>query len=257
MSVMQNDSLASGLAGQLTAFPWHEIDGASAVKRVCLFSDDELFRAGCEQVLASSADLDLRVSTGGLTQERATGFVSSVAPHAVIINVSKLTAATLTFLRELHEAREDMGIIVVYGFADQKVIADLRAVSTQVRSGFACVSRDSIASGQHLLQLVEAVADKRVLFDQRIMDQLLSAHGNGNSMADRLSHREFEVLELMATGLTNPGIADVLCLERKTIERHINSIYSKLAEASAEGHPRVNVILAYLRSAGRLDIAAA
>ena len=42
-----------------------------------------------------------------------------------------------------------------------------------------------------------------------------------------ISKREFDVLELLAAGLTNKEIAEKLCVTINTVTTHINSIYSK------------------------------
>ncbi len=44
---------------------------------------------------------------------------------------------------------------------------------------------------------------------------------------DGLSHREVEVLRLIAAGKSNAEIAEELVLSRRTVERHIPNIYSK------------------------------
>ena len=67
-----------------------------------------------------------------------------------------------------------------------------------------------------------------------------------------LSPRELEVLSLMAKGYNNRTIADVLCLEPKTIERHINGIYNKLGTTPDSKHTRVHVVTLYLRATGAL-----
>lgn len=51
------------------------------------------------------------------------------------------------------------------------------------------------------------------------------------SAADPLSHREGEVLGLLAQGLSNKEIAGVLWLSDRTVERHITSIYRKIGVA--------------------------
>ena len=43
-----------------------------------------------------------------------------------------------------------------------------------------------------------------------------------------LTDRELEVLRLLARGLSNPAIAGQLILSRKTVSRHLESIYSKI-----------------------------
>ena len=43
-----------------------------------------------------------------------------------------------------------------------------------------------------------------------------------------LSEREFEVLQLMAEGLSNQDIADQLCISLNTVKTHTSHIYQKL-----------------------------
>jgi DNA-binding NarL/FixJ family response regulator len=52
---------------------------------------------------------------------------------------------------------------------------------------------------------------------------------------DDLSRREREVLELVASGLTNEEIATRLCLSTRTIERHLSNIYVKLGVSGKSG----------------------
>jgi len=63
-----------------------------------------------------------------------------------------------------------------------------------------------------------------------------------------LTPREREILGAMAEGRSNQGIADRLSLELKTVEGHVNHIFSKLGlEPAGEDHRRVLAVLAYLR----------
>ena len=64
----------------------------------------------------------------------------------------------------------------------------------------------------------------------------------------RLSERERRVLELMAEGLTNTGIAHRLVLSDRTVEAHIRHVLLKLdIPDSDEGHRRVLAVLTHLR----------
>jgi DNA-binding NarL/FixJ family response regulator len=65
---------------------------------------------------------------------------------------------------------------------------------------------------------------------------------------ERLTPREREVLALMAEGKPNAGIAQTLVLTVGAVEKHIQSILSKLdLPQSATDHRRVLAVLAYLQ----------
>jgi DNA-binding NarL/FixJ family response regulator len=63
-----------------------------------------------------------------------------------------------------------------------------------------------------------------------------------------LTPRELDVLSLMAAGRSNQAIGENLTLSLRTVESHIASIFSKLGlEVEAEGHRRVQAVVAFLR----------
>ncbi len=65
---------------------------------------------------------------------------------------------------------------------------------------------------------------------------------------ERLTPREREVLAMMAEGRSNAGIAEALVLTVGAVEKHVQSILSKLdLPQSATDHRRVLAVLAYLQ----------
>ena len=63
-----------------------------------------------------------------------------------------------------------------------------------------------------------------------------------------LSERERAVLDLMAQGLTNVGIANRLVVSERTVEAHVRHILLKLdIPESEDDHRRVLAVLAYLQ----------
>jgi DNA-binding NarL/FixJ family response regulator len=58
---------------------------------------------------------------------------------------------------------------------------------------------------------------------------------SGSSVFDTLTHREREILKLVAEGRSNKGIAEYLNLSVKTVEKHRSNLMSKLDVHNAAG----------------------
>ena len=68
-----------------------------------------------------------------------------------------------------------------------------------------------------------------------------------SSALERLTPREREVLEQMAQGRNNAGIAQALFLSERAVEKHINSLFSKLGlSEEPDVHRRVKAVLLFL-----------
>jgi DNA-binding NarL/FixJ family response regulator len=81
-----------------------------------------------------------------------------------------------------------------------------------------------------------------------IVSQLLGRRRGDDPLA-ALTPREREVLELMAEGRSNQGIAERLVITERAVQKHITSIFEKLGlSVSGDDHRRVLAVLALLRS---------
>ena len=84
--------------------------------------------------------------------------------------------------------------------------------------------------------------------DPDVVALLLGSTGRPR-LVDALTPREHEVLQLMAGGRSNLGIAEVLTLSVKTVETHVEHILDKLGiEPSPGEHRRVLAVLELLRA---------
>ncbi len=73
--------------------------------------------------------------------------------------------------------------------------------------------------------------------------------GGGRDPLDALSPREREVLGMIAEGRSNQAIGDRLCVNAKTVESHVRSIFIKLGLLpEPDDHRRVLAVLALLRA---------
>lgn len=81
-----------------------------------------------------------------------------------------------------------------------------------------------------------------------VVAQLVGRHRDDDPLAE-LTPREREVLELMAEGRSNHGIATKLVVTEQAVEKHIRNIFQKLhIDSGPEDHRRVLAVLAFLRS---------
>jgi DNA-binding NarL/FixJ family response regulator len=113
--------------------------------------------------------------------------------------------------------------------------------------GFGYLLKDRVLDVDDFLDAARRVADGGSALDPQIVATLIGAPRPVSAL-DELTGREKEVLELMAEGRTNAGIAKRLWLTEKTVESHVRSILMKLGlPTNDDDHRRVLAVLAYLR----------
>ena len=87
--------------------------------------------------------------------------------------------------------------------------------------------KERVADPRLLSDAVRRVAAGEMVVDHEIVSQLLRKREH-DPLAD-LTARELEVLGLLAEGRSNQAISDRLDIAGKTVETHVNAIFSKLA----------------------------
>lgn len=108
--------------------------------------------------------------------------------------------------------------------------------------------KDRVSNVKEFAAAVRRVGEGGSAIDPTIVSQLLGRRLD-ESPIEQLTPREREVLELMAEGNSNQGIADRLVVTERAVQEHITSIFQKLGlPESTEGHRRVLAVLAFLRS---------
>ena len=110
--------------------------------------------------------------------------------------------------------------------------------------------KERVADLDELGGAIRRVAAGGSVIDPKVVEALIDARSKQQpSLLDRLSEREMEVLAEMATGASNAAIAEALFISARSVEKHINSIFTKLGLSPADdAHRRVRAVLVYLGS---------
>jgi DNA-binding NarL/FixJ family response regulator len=103
-----------------------------------------------------------------------------------------------------------------------------------------------VADVAEFIDAVRRVAGGGTALDPEVVSQLLVRSRRTDPLA-ALTPRETDVLRLMAEGRSNAGIAAELYVSEGAVEKHVSSLFTKLALSPAEqDHRRVLAVLRYL-----------
>jgi DNA-binding NarL/FixJ family response regulator len=112
--------------------------------------------------------------------------------------------------------------------------------------GFGYLLKDRVLDVGEFLSAAERVARGGSALDPHVVTSLVSPTAGTDPLA-ALSDREREILELMAQGPTNTGIARRLVLSDRTVEAHIRHLLQKIQISDGQDdHRRVLAVLTYL-----------
>ncbi len=230
--------------------PVYEVKRAQV--RLFVAEVQELLRDSYLQSFADHAGIRMVGDTADLSSDSFSSAVVAAQPEVVLLGVRVLDEAVIQVMSALRQAMPQLGFVVLASLSSRDGLQALRAFIRTHKAGCAYVPKGTIDSTRQLSQVISSVAEGRLLLDQSAMEGMMTSQDSTGSQLKELSARELEVLGLMAKGLRNVTIAEMLCLEPKTVERHINNLYSKLPEVSDSKHPRVHAVTLYLRATGQL-----
>lgn len=219
--------------------------------RVVLGEDDFLAREGITHVLDGLDGIDLVASSGDLDTLRAS--IERERPDIVVTKLRMPPGYTDEGVRlatELRATHPEIGVVLVGESAGPLHAAELFAQGSS-RRGY--LLKDRVQDAERLARVIEEVARGGAVLDPSVVDGLMHEQQD-ESPVMRLSPREREVLALVADGLSNAAVAGRLGLTKRGVERHVSSIFSKLAvTGSGDASPRVMAALLFLRAEGLLD----
>jgi DNA-binding NarL/FixJ family response regulator len=136
-------------------------------------------------------------------------------------------------------------VLVLSQYVETAYASELIGENT---AGIGYLLKERVGDVRAFLDALHQVAGGGTVIDRQVVTQLLAPREGTMDGLGRLSAREREVLELIAEGRSNAGIAESLVVTPGAVEKHITNIFSKLElPALEDSHRRVLAVLAYLR----------
>ena len=213
--------------------------------KVVLADDSVLLREGVARLLE---DADFEVVGQAGTAEELLLKVRSYGPDVAIVDIRMPPTHTDEGLRAAREIREkypETGVLVLSQYVEPSYAIELLQDSAE---GVGYLLKDRVSNVAEFTAAVRRVAEGGSALDPTVVSQLVGRRRRDDPLAD-LTPREREVLELMAEGRSNQGIAEALVITERAVEKHVTSIFGKLRlPAAAEDHRRVRAVLTFLRS---------
>ena len=214
--------------------------------RVVLAEDSVLLREGIAQLLEGAGFEVAGQVDNGDDLVRRVGFAR---PDVAIVDIRMPPTHTdegLQAARRIRERYPTVGVLVLSQYVEPEYATALLSERTE---GAGYLLKDRIADVHEFTEAVTRVAAGGSALDPAVVSQLVGRKRAGDPL-DQLTAREREVLQLMAEGLSNQGIAERLVVTERAVEKHVTNIFAKLGlTATPEDHRRVRAVLAYLGAA--------
>lgn len=223
---------------------------AVVAQTVVLAEDAYIVREGVKLVLERSGYevIDAVESLDELLEA-----VESRQPDVVVTDIRMPPTRTDEGIRAARKIRANhptVGVVVLSQYVEPEYALTLLENGS---AGLAYLLKERVGDSGVLAEAIERVAAGDSVIDPKVVDALVEGKASLKaSKLDRLTPRETEVMAELAAGKSNAAIASGLYLSERAVEKHINSIFTKLdLLPERESNRRVKAVLLYLADSRR------
>jgi DNA-binding NarL/FixJ family response regulator len=212
--------------------------------RVVVADDSVILREGLARLLVE-AGFEVAGQAGNAAELLEQ--VEAEKPDVAIIDIRMPPTHTdegLQAAREIRASQPGIGILVLSQYVRPSYALELLNGGTE---GVGYLLKDRVSDLAELANSVRRVGEGGSVLDPTVVAQLVDRPRGRDDPLEDLTHREREVLALMAEGRSNRAIGQQLFITEHTVEKHVKSIFGKLRlPATADDHRRVLAVLTFL-----------
>jgi DNA-binding NarL/FixJ family response regulator len=195
--------------------------------RVAVAEDNFLMREGIREVLAEEEDVELVALASDYNA--LLNAIEREQPKVVLTDIRMPPTQTDEGIRvaaELRDTHPEIGVVVLSQYVDPHYALRLFERGAARR---AYLLKDRVGHRLELMDAIREVARGGSRVDPTVVESLVNERTKAErSPLVQLTSREREVLAEVAQGKANSSIAQSLFLTKRGVEKHINSIFSKL-----------------------------
>jgi len=237
-SSVRSAALVLSLAG------WHY--AAAMVLRLVLAEDSYLMRDGINALLGLDDGVDVVASCEDYDTLLAA--VEEHLPDVVLTDIRMPPSQTDEGVRAadvIRSTHPEVGVVVLSQYVEPEYA---RRLFEHGSDGRAYLLKERVADLDELGGVLRRVADGGSVVDPKVVEALIGVEASRKSDAlDRLTDRERDVLAEMATGKSNSSIGEALFISARSVEKHINAIFTKLDLVQTDDvHRRVQAVLVFI-----------
>jgi len=192
--------------------------------RILIIDDHEVVRLGLRTLLQGETDMEVVAEAG--TAKEALGLVESYAPDVVILDIQLPDRNGLDICREIRQRYSLTQVVMLTSSVNENFILDA------IRAGAVGYVLKQVGNDE-LMRAIRAAKKGELALDPktsaRVINQLNDLHRKSELNAFKeISPREMDVLALVARGLSNKEIGQLLNLSEITVRNYVGNMLEKL-----------------------------
>lgn len=212
---------------------------------MAVVEDQPLYRSMLVSLLESQHDVTVVAVAAGASEARS--LITPGLVDVAILDVELGDGNGIGLGVSLRTTDPDLGILLLSSHDVMSLMLDLPGRMTK---GWSYLSKNSSTTAAVVMNALRVTASGGTILDPELVARAIPRK---DSAISGLSTRQYQVLQLVAQGLSNAGIAERLQISTRSVENHINAIYATLdIDAHGGRNPRVAAVLQFIEESARV-----